>query len=153
MGSVRCVWCWLRSRPLMSQRSDEADGSVEQLMRMIWEKVLLNKVIFCLFVFQHKKFSLHFIKLRSNHCSLMQCIALCKYPSADASQLRSCNNRKQCDRLLSLWRSSIALTPMPYMNAALITYDVGARPNARIEYRKHVILKSIRIRQINTNYD
>ncbi len=31
-------------------------------------------------------------------------IALCKYPSADASQSRSCNTRKVCDWLLSLWR-------------------------------------------------
>ncbi len=29
-------------------------------------------------------------------------IALCKYPSADASQSRSCNTRKVCDWLLSL---------------------------------------------------
>ncbi len=32
-------------------------------------------------------------------------IALCKYPSVDTSQSRSCNTRKVCDWLLSLWRS------------------------------------------------
>ncbi len=32
-------------------------------------------------------------------------VALCKYSSADTSQSRSCNTRKVCDWLLSLWQS------------------------------------------------
>ncbi len=46
----------------------------------------------------------NFSTLSATQASANQ-IALCKYPSVDASQSRSCNTRKVCDWLLSLWRS------------------------------------------------
>ena len=54
----------------MSRRSDVERGSAghKQRMRMTQKRRYFIYGYFC-FVFAHKKYSRHFIKLRLNHCS------------------------------------------------------------------------------------